>query len=72
MMVDARPQAADLTDVYTLNETAARLWEHIGHDEVRVPELASWLSLEYGIEYEAALADVTRQIEEWRLYGLTE
>ena len=45
MMVNAASAAQDTADVYTLNETAARLWERLGDDEISLPSLASWDSL---------------------------
>lgn len=72
MMVNAASAAQDMADVYTLNETAARLWERLGDDEISLPSLASWLAGEYGIAYDDALADVTTQVQEWREFGLIE
>lgn len=72
MMVNAASAAQDTADVYTLNETAARLWEQLGDDEISLPLLASWLADEYGIAYDDALADVTTQVKEWQEFGLIE
>lgn len=72
MMVNAALAAQDTADVYTLNETAARLWERLGDDEISLPSLATWLADEYGIAYDDALADVTTQVQEWQEFGLIE
>ena len=72
MMVNAASAAQDTADVYTLNETAARLWERLGDDDISLPSLASWLAGDYGIAYADALADVTTQVQEWREFGLIE
>lgn len=72
MMVNAASAAQDTADVYTLNETAARLWEQLGDDEISLPSLASWLAEEYGIAYDDALADVTTQVKDWQEFGLIE
>lgn len=72
MMVNAASAVQDTADVYTLNETAARLWEQLGDDEISLPSLASWLADEYGIAYDDALADVTTQVKEWQEFGLIE
>lgn len=72
MMVNAASATQDTADVYTLNETAARLWEQLGDDEISLPSLASWLAEEYGIAYDDALADVTTQVQEWQEFGLIE
>lgn len=72
MMVNDASAAQDTADVYTLNETAACLWEQLGDDEISLPSLASWLAGEYGIAYDDALADVTAQVQEWQEFGLIE
>lgn len=72
MMVNAASAVQDTADVYTLNETAARLWEQLGDDEISLPSLAGWLAGEYGIAYDDALADVTAQVQEWQRFGLIE
>ena len=72
MMVNAASAVQDTADVYTLNETAARLWEQLGDDEISLPSLASWLADEYGIAYDDALADVTTQVKDWQEFGLIE
>lgn len=72
MMVNAASAVQDTADVYTLNETAARLWEQLGDDEISLPSLAGWLAGEYGIAYDDALADVIAQVQEWREFGLIE
>lgn len=72
MMVNAALAAQDTADVYTLNETAARLWERLGDDEISLPSQATWLADEYGIAYDDALADVTTQVQEWQEFGLIE
>ena len=65
--------AVNLTGVYTLNEVSARIWEAIGETADATPEkLATLLCNEYEVDHSTALADVTRQIEEWQRYGLLE
>ena len=72
MMVNAASAAQDTADVYTLNETAARLWERLGDEELSLPSLATWLAGEYGIAYDDALVDVTTQVQEWQEFGVIE
>ena len=69
MMVNAASAAQDTAAVYTLNETAAPLWERLGDAEISLPSLARWLAGEHGIAYDDALADVTTQVQEWRESG---
>ena len=61
----------NLTNVYSLNGTAARLWEAVCKDGCRTTgELAEELCSTYDVEYDRALRDVERQIEEWEKMGL--
>lgn len=71
MIVDASGSCVNLTDVYSLNETAARLWEAVCKGECRTPEeLAEELCKTYEVEYERALHDVESQLAEWEKMGL--
>ncbi len=71
MIVDASDSCVNLTDVYSLNETAARIWEMICKGEAQTPEkLAEGLCREYEVEYGHALHDVERQLDEWEKMGL--
>ena len=66
-----RHMIVDLTNVYSLNGTAARLWEMVCNGEGRTAgELAEGLCKTYDVEYGRALRDVERQIEEWEKMGL--
>lgn len=72
MIVNIGTDQVNLTDVFTLNETAAQLWEHIGENEFSCEELADWLCSEYEVERDVALRDVQRQVAEWKTFGLAE
>ena len=71
MIVEVSDSCVNLTNVYSLNGTAAatsRSCEH-GEDPTAV-ELAEGLCKTYDVEYGRALRDVERQIEEWEKMGL--
>ena len=71
MIVKASDSCVNLTNVYSLNGTAARLWEAVCKDGCRTTgELAEELCSTYDVEYDRALRDVERQIEEWEKMGL--
>ena len=71
MIVEVSDSCVNLTNVYSLNGTAARLWEAVCKDGCRTPgELAEELCLTYDVGYGRALRDVERQIEEWEKMGL--
>lgn len=71
MIVETVDGCVNLTNVYSMNETAAWLWEAISKGDNRTPEeLAESLCKEYAVEPERALHDVKHQLEEWEKMGL--
>lgn len=71
MIVEAVADCVNLTNVYSMNETAAWLWSVISEGEVGTPEaLAENLCRVYRVEYDRALHDVKHQLEEWKKMGL--
>lgn len=71
MIVESVDNCVNLTNVYSMNETAAWLWEAIGKGNNPAPEeLAESLCKEYAVDYERALHDVKLQLEEWEKMGL--
>ncbi len=69
MIVDA-DSTVNLTNVFTLNGTAARLWQYSEGGERTAEELAVLLCEEYNVDWETALRDVRRQLAEWAEFGL--
>ncbi|MDE6215495.1 PqqD family protein [Bacteroides sp.] len=71
MIVETSDSCVNLTNVYSLNETAALLWEMLCRREGHtVEELAEELCKTYEVEYERALHDVESQLTEWEKMGL--
>lgn len=71
MIVETVDGCVNLTNVYSMNETAAWLWEAVGKGEDRTPgKLAESLCKVYKVEYDRALRDVEHQLEEWEKMGL--
>lgn len=62
--------SANLTDVITLNETAAALWERFDGVEFTEEEMVEWLCGEYDVEASVARADVQGLLEKWKEYGM--
>ncbi len=69
MIVEAG-EAVDLTNVYTLNATAAWLWEEMGNGDFSIEELARKMCDRYDVDEQTALADVGEQIAQWKEFGL--
>lgn len=70
MIVEASSENVNMSNVYSLNSTAAGLWEQMAAGLHTPAELADWLCAEYGIERETAIRDVGRQLDEWESFGL--
>lgn len=72
MIVNTRQENVDLSDVFTLNETAAGLWQQISQGKTAPEELADWLCEIYEVDRETALQDVKKQLAQWKAYGLID
>lgn len=59
-----------IAQVYSMNETAAMLWQKMCEGDFSTRDLAVWICEHYDIEQEVVYADIIRQIEEWKNYGL--
>ena len=62
MIVSTASGNVNMTDVFTLNETAARLWQLMEGKDITPKELA--------VGEEDALKDVEKQLCEWKQSGL--
>ncbi|MCR5179767.1 MAG: PqqD family protein [Bacteroidaceae bacterium] len=62
----------DFSRVINLNETAAYLWQAVEERDFDEQELARLLCLEYEVDEDVALRDVTKMVQEWKAAGLIE
>ena len=70
MLVDVSDADANITDVYTLNETAAFVWNAAAEHGVHAETLASLVCEEYDVSNDIALSDIKSILQTWRLSGL--
>lgn len=70
ILVEVRDTHANLTDVFTMNATAACLWQRMGEGDFTEQELAEWLCERFDVSLDTALADIGRQLDEWKKYNL--
>lgn len=71
MLVDTSDCRVNMADVYSMNETAALLWETVAADCALTPdELADTLCHVYDVGHDRAAGDVRRQLDEWVAMGL--
>lgn len=72
MIVDISSSDVDFTSVYSLNETAAFLWEKIESREFVETELVDLICSNYDVDREKAMTDVRRIISLWKTHGLVK
>lgn len=70
MIVDVCDENINMTNVFSLNETAAWLWTNIENKAFTPEDLVQSLCGKYGVEADAARADVRKLLDSWREYGL--
>lgn len=70
MIVEVCDDNMNMSNVYSLNRTAARLWERIESGNHTLQELAEWLCGVYDIDFATALGDVEKQLTDWESHGL--
>lgn len=70
MIVKTSGKRTDMTDVFSLNETAAWLWKRAEGRDFTAADLAQWLCDEYDVTMEVALRDVRKMLLEWQEGGL--
>lgn len=70
MIVDNSTEQVNMVDVYTMNETAAMLWQRFVEREFTPEEMVEVLCQEYEVTREQALADVEALLGEWNSLGL--
>ena len=75
MIVDSSGKdggVVDCANVYTLNATAALIWQAMAEREFCVEDAVEVLCAEFDVERDRALQDVSLQFAEWKQYGLIE
>lgn len=70
MIVDACSEEVNMTNIYSLNETAAFLWNKYQGKEFVPEDLANTLCEMYDVEKDVAIADVDQLIANWIKYDL--
>ncbi len=62
----------NLSNVYTLNGTAAYLWQEIGNEEFSIDRIVSLLCDKYEVDTEMAETDARSLLVEWEKLGLID
>lgn len=70
MIVNPFSETMDMTQILTLNETAAWLWQQATGKEFDEDYLVNLLCEEYDVDRETAVADVHEMCMQWQRNGL--
>ena len=72
MIVNPFSDTVDMTQVYSMNETAAWLWQQMEGKDFTVADMVAVLQEEYEVDEETATADLTELIQQWIAAGLAQ
>lgn len=70
MLVDSTSGGENETNIYTMNATAAFLWEKIGEQDIEAEKLVGWMCEKYDVERATVANDVAALLKEWQSLGL--
>ena len=62
--------SVDLTEVYSLNETSAWIWEQVKNEDFTVEKITDLIQERYEVDRETATDDVLAMIDVFRTGGL--
>lgn len=62
----------DFSNIISMNETSALLWNNIQGKEFTYGDLVDLLTETYQVDAQKALEDVTRLVENWKSAGIIE
>ena len=62
----------DFTNILSLNESAAYLWQRIGDEHFDIDTLTQWLMEEYEVEIDTARQDVIAMVDKWLELNIIE
>lgn len=62
----------DFSNIISMNETAAFLWQHIQGTTFDVPHMVQLLTQEYDVDATTAEADCTTLLNQWIKAGIVE
>lgn len=70
LIADSNGRGVNHTKVYSMNKTAAYLWEKVLDKDFEVQQLVELLCEKYDIDEVTASQDATLLVEEWKKIGL--
>lgn len=70
MIVESNNNNINMTNIYSMNESAAMLWLKIGFKDFTFNQLVNWIREEYIVEESTAKEDITKLLKDWKEFGL--
>lgn len=70
MIVEVRDELINMSDVYSMNKTAANIWKRIDKGGCTFEQLVEWICDTYDVSKNTAGNDLEKLLEEWESYGL--
>ncbi|WP_321480783.1 PqqD family protein [uncultured Bacteroides sp.] len=70
IIIDPNKGEVDMTKVYSLNETAAWLWQQLKESDFSIEEIATLLLQRYNVDSDRAVADATVLVQKFKEQGL--
>ena len=64
--------SVDLTEVYSLNETSAWIWEQVRNEDFTVEKVVDLVEDHYDVDRETAMKDILAMLDVFRTGGLIE
>lgn len=73
MIVMPKHDVMDMSEVISLNESAAYIWNRAaGLNDFTQEQVVEWLLEEYEVDAQTARKDVHKTLEDWKKFGLVE
>ena len=70
MIVESSNNNINMTNIYSMNESAAMLWHKIGFKDFTFNQLVNWIREEYIVEESTAKEDIIKLLKDWKEFGL--
>jgi hypothetical protein len=70
MIVNAAGANVNMTEVLTLNSSAAALWQEFSGREFNAGDMVSWLCDRYDVAPEQAEQDINNLLTQWKEFGM--
>lgn len=70
MIVEVCDELINMSDVFSMNKTAANIWERIDKGGCTFEQLVEWICDRYDVSRNTVGNDLEKLLEEWKSFGL--